>query len=144
MPEIDKLRAFLDSNVIFSGLYSGGGAPGLVLQRAAEGRFMTVLSRQVLDEVVSTIAEKLPGVMHALHAFLENIPLEVCPDLDHRSIEEWAGIVGEDDAPIAAAACAAEVDFLVSGDGHFLKARTASAEKGLRIVSPADILRYIP
>ncbi len=143
MAERAKPRVFLDSNVIFSGLYSGQGPPGRVIGHAVEGGFVTVLSRQVLDEVVRTIAEKLPESLPSLRTLLENMPLEVCEDPDPASVEDWIGLVGKDDAPIAAAARTAEVDCLVSGDAHFLKARKAAARRGLKIVSPSDFLGRI-
>ncbi|NPV60803.1 MAG: PIN domain-containing protein [Actinobacteria bacterium] len=133
-----KIRAFLDSNVIFSGLRSDDGPPGAVIERAAGGGFSPVVSRQVLEEVVRVVAAKLPDGLPSLHALLLNMPLEVCEDPDPEAVAAWVRIVGKDDAPIAAAASAAEVDCLVSGDGHFLKARDAAAKKGLRIVSPSE------
>jgi len=140
MAEKARTRVFVDSNVIFSGLYSGKGPPGAVLERAVEGRFTMVISRQVLDEVVRVIAVKLQDALPALRVLLLNMPLEVCEDPDAPLVEAWAKIVGADDAPIAAAASAAEVDLLVSGDNHFLKVRAAAEKKGLRIISPSEFL----
>jgi len=136
----DKTRVFLDSNVIFSGLYSGNGPPGAILERAVEGDFTLVLSRQVLDEVVRTFAAKLPAALPALNTLLLSMPLEVCEDPVPSAVKAWTKITGADDAPIAAAASAAEVDFLISGDSHFLEAAAAAAKKGLRIVSPSDFM----
>lgn len=141
MAEGAKTRVFLDSNVIFSGLYSGEGPPGDVLEQAVEGRFSKVISRQILDEVVRTVAMKLPAALPALHTLLLGVALEVCGDPDPTAVAAWAKITGADDAPIAAAAAIAEVDFFVSGDSHFLKAAAAAEKKGLRIISPADFLR---
>lgn len=135
-----RIRAFLDSNVLFSGLRSGTGPPGAVIEQAARGGFSPVVSRQVLEEVVRVVAAKLPEALPSLHALLLNMPLEVCEDPEQGAVAVWARMVGKDDAPIAAAAAAAEVDCLVSGDGHFLKARGAAAKRGLRIVSPAEFL----
>jgi len=135
-----RIRAFLDSNVIFSGLYSGGGPPGAVIEQAVEGRFTMVISRQVLDEVVRTIAEKLPDAVPNLWILLTNTPIEICRDPEPGDIEAWVEITGADDAPIAAAAGAAEVDFFVSGDSHFLKAAVEAEKKGLHVVSPSDFL----
>ncbi|RJP34462.1 MAG: PIN domain-containing protein [Actinobacteria bacterium] len=135
-----KTRAFVDSNVIFSGLYSDKGPPGTVLEQAVEGRYTMVVSRQVLDEVVRTVAEKLPGALPLLQTLLLNLPLEVCGDPDTRDVVAWSKIVGEDDAPLAAAAAAAQVDLFVSGDNHFLTAAAAAEKRGLRIVSPTGFL----
>ena len=85
----DKVRVFLDSNVIFSGLYSGGGPPGAILEQAVEGGFLPVISRQILDEVVRTIAAKLPAALPALNALLLSMPLEVCEGPDSRAVKAW-------------------------------------------------------
>ncbi|MBC7248603.1 MAG: PIN domain-containing protein [Actinobacteria bacterium] len=142
-PREAGVRAFLDSNVFFSGFYSRKGAPGKILEEAAGGSFRVVVSRQVLDEVVRTLAEKLPGALPFLNAFLVNIPLEVCTDPGPGEVGAWEKVVGRDDAPIAAAAHAADVDLLVSGDRHFLEARSRAAGKGLRITSPAGFLHAL-
>ncbi len=139
----DRIRVFLDSNVIFSGLYSGQGPPGAVLEQAVEGRFSMIVSRQVLDEVVRTVSGRLPEALPSLRELLVNMPLEVCGDPDPSAVEAWSQLVGADDAPIAAAASAAEVDFLVSGDSHFLEAAAAAERKGLRIVSPTAFIAQI-
>lgn len=138
-----ELRAFVDSNVIFSGLYSGDGPPGAVLELAVEGSFSMVVSRQVLDEVVRTVAAKLPAALPSLRTLLLNMPLEVCEDPEPPLVEAWSKVVGADDAPIAAAARAAEVDLLVSGDGHFLKAAASARKRGLKIISPSDFLAHL-
>ena len=59
MPE-PKLRVFLDSNVIFSGIYSSKGAPAVILESFIEGRLMVVVSQQVMDEVIRTIKNMRP------------------------------------------------------------------------------------
>lgn len=138
-----ELRAFVDSNVIFSGLYCGDGPPGVVLELAVKGRFSMLVSRQVLDEVVRTIAAKLPAALPPLQTLLLNMPLGVCEDPEPSLVEAWSKIVGADDAPVAAAARAAEVDLLVSGDGHFLKAAAAAEKRGLKILSPSDFLAHL-
>jgi predicted nucleic acid-binding protein len=75
-----KLRVFLDSNVIFSGLYSAEGAPGIILERLIEGELKGVISQQVLDEVVRAIKLKLPEALPALRKLLMSLPLEIRPD----------------------------------------------------------------
>lgn len=139
----EKPRAFLDSNVFFSGLYSREGAPGRILEAAADGRFSPIVSRQVLDELVRVIGQKLPEALPLLREYLENLSLEVCADPSPAEVEKWVNVVGGYDAPIAAAAREAEADFLVSGDSHFLKAVDRARARGLLIVSPADFLHAI-
>jgi len=75
-----KPHVFLDSNVIFSGLYSAKGAPGIILERFIEGKLRVVISQQVLDEVIRTIKAKLPEALPALSKLLVNAPPEIRKD----------------------------------------------------------------
>jgi putative PIN family toxin of toxin-antitoxin system len=133
-------RVFLDSNVLFSGLHSPNGAPGLILRRFAEGKVAVVVSQLVLEEVVRTIKAKLPEALPALHRFLLNAPLEVVENPSSEETAKWAQMTNAEDAPILAAAVAAQVDYLVTGDQHFFDDTRIARELGLRIVKPVESL----
>jgi putative PIN family toxin of toxin-antitoxin system len=137
------LRVFLDTNVIFSGLYSPGGAPGIILKYFAAGRIGVVVSRQVLEEVVRTIKEKLPEALPALKRFLVNAPPEVWADPSIESIQHWSKEIHPADAAILAAAIAAKPDYFVTGDSHFLDNQAIRSRSGLNIVSPAQFLKLL-
>jgi len=63
-------RVFLDSNVLFSGLHSARGAPGIILDHFAKGAVIMVVSPLVLEEVVRTIKSKLPEALPSLYTLL--------------------------------------------------------------------------
>ncbi len=44
-----KPRIFLDSNVIFYGMYSSEKSTGVILERFIDGRLKVVISQQVLE-----------------------------------------------------------------------------------------------
>lgn len=134
-------RVFLDSNVIFSALYSPGGAPGILLARFIEGRISVVVSQMVLEEIVRTIADKLPGAIPALRRLLLNAPPQVVPDPTPESLARWAGILTPGDAAIIESAIAARPDYFVTGDNHFLRNKNVAEKSGLRILSPARFLK---
>jgi len=138
-----SMRVFLDSNVIFSGLHSPDGAPGRILERFIEGDFVAVISQQVLGELVRTIKEKLPAALPALRSLLLSVPPEVCKDAVPDDIARWARAINEEDAPILAAAVAAEPDYLVTGDAHFLSSPGIAKKSGLRILTPAQFLQLL-
>ncbi len=75
-----KIRAFLDTNVIFSGLYSAKGAPEAIIDYYAQGYFTTVVSRQMLDELIGTLKDKLPEALPTLRSLLVNMSPEVVAD----------------------------------------------------------------
>ncbi len=136
-----KPRVFLDSNVIFSGLHSPQGAPGAILERFIKGGINVVVSQQVLEEVIRTIKEKLPEALHALKKLLVSMPPEVITDPKLEDIKRWTRRLSVADAAILAAAVAAQPDYFVTGDNHFLENPGIREETGLHIVTPAQFLK---
>lgn len=140
MPE---LRVFLDTNVIFSGLYSSQGAPGAILRHFVEGHIRVVVSQQVLEEVIRTIKEKLPEALSALKRLLVNAPPEVEADPSPEAIQRWTKELHPADAVILAAAIAAKPDYFITGDNHFLENQVIKENAGLNIVTPARFLKLL-
>ena len=136
-------RVFLDSNVIFSGLYSPKGAPGAILTRFIKGDIIVVVSQQVLEEVIRTIREKLPVALPALKRLLVSLPPEVVADPEPQEMARWAGKLQYADAAILAAAVKAQADYFVAGDSHFTQDSSMTVETGLHIVAPAQFLRFL-
>ena len=139
MPE-PKLRIFLDSNVIFSGIYSSRGAPAVILERFIEGRIMVIVSQQVMDEVIRTIKEKLPEGLPALRKLLVNAPPEIRKAPTLEEIKRWSGLLDMGDAAILAAAVTAQPDYFVTGDRHFIDNPKIAEKAGLQIVTPAQFI----
>lgn len=135
------IRVFLDSNVIFSGLYSSKGAPGIILDRFISGRLTVVLSRQVLEEVVRTIKRAVPEVLPSLEQLLVNCPPEVVKDPSLEELKKWLGLMNPGDAPILGAALSAQPDYFITGDKHLFASPQLSKKSGLRFVTPAEFLR---
>lgn len=139
MPE-PKPQVFLDSNVIFSGIYSSKGAPAVILERFIEGKLMVVVSQQVLDEVIRTIKEKLPEALPALRKLMVNSPPEIRKDPTPEEVKHWSGLLDIGDAAIIAAAVTAQPDYFVTGDRHFIENPEIAERAGLQIVTPAQFL----
>lgn len=140
MPPEHKLRVFLDTNVIFSGLYSPDGAPGIILEQFIKGRLEVVISQQVLEEVVRTVQELLPEALPALRQLLLSSPPQITKDPTPEEVKRWAEIVHVGDAAIFAAAVAAQPDYFITGDRHFISNPQLVRESGLRIITPAQLL----
>ena len=138
-----KLRVFLDSNVIFSGLYSPRGAPGAILEHFIRGNISVVISQQVLEEVIRTLKEKLPEALPALKRLLVSIPPEVQADTIPKEIDRRAEKLHVADAAILAAAVAAQPDYFITGDKHFTDNQGIAEETGLHIVTPAQFLKFL-
>jgi putative PIN family toxin of toxin-antitoxin system len=134
-----KPRVFLDTNVIFSGLYSSKGAPGKILELFIKGEIDVVVSQQVLDEVVRTVKDKLPEALPALNTLLVNTPPEVVPSPEIEYIKQWPGVLSLADAAILAAAVASQTWNFVTVDRHFFKS-TILLGTGIIIETPASFL----
>lgn len=138
-----KPRVFLDSNVIFSGLYSSKGAPGKILELFIKGEIEVVVSQQVLDEVVRTVKDKLPEALPALNTLLVNTPPEVVPAPEIEKIKKWPGVLSLADAAILAAVHASQTYIFITGDRRFFKSTILSGT-GIFIETPATFLeRYL-
>jgi hypothetical protein len=136
-------RVFLDSNVIFSGLYSPEGAPGIILEHFIKGNIRVVVSQQVLEEVVRTVRAKLPDALPTLKRLLVSMPPEVVADPGREEIERWMKRLPLGDAAVLAAAIGAQPDYFITGDKHFTQSPAIGEEAGLRIVTPARFLELL-
>lgn len=131
------MRIFLDSNVIFSGIYIKAGPPGKILDMHTDGGIQIVVCRFVLEEVIRNIKVKRSKDIPALYAFLSNAPPAVVVDPGIDEILRWAKCFSYEDAIILAAAIHARVDCFVTGDKHFHSAALKSQKLKLKILTPA-------
>ncbi len=137
-------RVFFDTNVIFSGLHVQGGPPARLLQAYVEGHLVMIVSSQVLEELVRTIQIKLPHALPRLYLLLASNPPEILANPDEHDVARWTQVIHPADAPILAAAVAAQVDYLVTGNTrHFVDDPAVAGQSGLRIVTPAQLVNLL-
>ena len=134
-------RPFLDTNVLYSGLHSPTGPPGRILAAHAQGQLHTVVSPQVLEELVLVIRRKAPALLPLLHTFLVDTPPQVCTTPTLEEVQAAEDCANPSDAPILAAARLAVADCLVTGDRAF--ATEAAACAGLPIATPREYLQSL-
>ena len=129
------MRIVLDTNVLMSGIFFAG-PPHQILNAWRSGRFVLVLSPEILEEYYRT-AEELSeqfgdmGVQRilsllAVHSELVNAPLmssQVCSD--------------RDDDKFIACALAGSSKIIVSGDKALLR---VSGYKGVEVLRPRQFL----
>jgi hypothetical protein len=138
-----KPRVFLDSNVIFSGLYSPRGSPALILEHFVAGDISVVVSQQVLEEVVRTIKKKLPDALPILKRLLMSTPPEVTSDPPLEAIKRRKKKLSIADASVLEAAITARPDYFITGDNHFLDDPHLSEDTGLHIITPTGFLKIL-
>ena len=136
----DRLRVFLDTNVLFSGLRTPGGKPHRILEAATGGDMQAVVSGGVLVELLRNIRRKAPDLLAALGIFLTGTPLEIVPEPSPQDTEPWSQAGLGTDAPIVAAAVLAEVDYFCTGDRRLLEKASLMQRAGLCVVAPGDLL----
>lgn len=105
-------RVFLDANVLFPASL-GGAAFDLMWELMVAGRVVGVTSRRCVVEARANLEHKRPDALGTLDSRLQSTT--IVPE--GRRHSEWAReLVGPADAHVLAAARAAQVDAVVTGD----------------------------
>lgn len=135
-----KLKVFIDSNVFISGLYSGKGNPGLILNNFIFGNIDISISQKVLNEIIAVLKEKMPDILSTLQKFLLSHPPEIIKDPTSENIAKWSGIINKNDAMILESAITCQPDYFITGDKHFFGNTLIDQKSGLKIVKPQEFL----
>ena len=134
-------RVFLDTNVLFSGIYSRSGTPARLLG-AASREYDAVISAAVVDELTRNISLKAPALLPDLVAFILATPLTIIANPPPNTVEPWLAAGLAEDAMIVAAAVQAEVDYFCTGDAALLRS-LATHEMPFRVRRPTELLAII-
>lgn len=133
-------RVFLDTSALIAGLLSPTGSAHEVLRLFEIGVVKLILSRQVLVEADRNLTTKMPMLLDAYHDFLRRLGPEVVEDPGHEAVSRAKQVIHQADAPILAAAVAAQVDYLITWNTrHFLK-KSVQDFTSFPIVTPAEFL----
>jgi len=137
------IRAFIDTSILFSACYSSSGASAEIIRENLRGNIGLVISALVLEEARRTLAQKVPQALPLFTQLLEAVPFEVVRPTK-REVLAAATYTELKDAPIVAAAKAAQVDYLVSLDRrHLVGVEAVSQQSGLAIMLPDDFLSQL-
>ncbi len=136
-----KIKVFIDTNVLIAGVNSVTGASATILDLCEARVLQMVVSRQVLIEADRNFAAKFPQLVGRFRQFMHNLAPLMVEDPTPESMEKAATIIDRKDAPILAAAENANVDFLITLDKkHFLNPKTRQKVM-LKVVSPIEFLQ---
>lgn len=131
------MKAFLDTNVVLAAFLTQGVCHGL-FQRAIAGEIEIVVSEQVLAEAEKHLrgkfhvsAAECAKTLSLVRATSQVVPIPAAPPKTSRD---------PDDNAILAAAVAAGVSHLVTGDKDLL---VLDPPKGLRILKPAEFVHHL-
>jgi len=140
--EMAAIRAVLDTNVVVSALVWGGNPFGL-FRAAEEGRLLLFSSAALLTELhgvltrphlANRLAERRVSVADAVDRYA-TMTIQVRADVVRRVVRD-----DPDDDHVIAAAVAARVNVVVTGDRHLLD---VGSFDGVRIVRPLEALALL-
>ncbi len=136
-----KIKVFIDTRVLISGVASLTGASAAVLDLCEAESIQMVISRQVLVEADRNFSAKLPGLVSEFREFIRNLVPLMVEDAPAAAVERAAGLIGRKDAAILAAAIESKVESLITLDKkHFLKQKV-QRNIPIEICTPSDFLR---
>ena len=137
-------RLFLDASVLIAALASEGGASRVILVLAEVGLVKPVVCPYVLQEVERNLAKKLPALLPLYRQLLERLPFEIVDNPPPPEVQRWTAVIAPKDAPVLAAAVAANPHRLVTLDTHdFLSSPQVAQQSGLVICTPGDLIRQV-
>lgn len=145
MPATIKMnRVFVDTSVLFAAAYSATGAARDLIKFAIQKRVQVILSQDVLTETERNLARKAPAKLEIYQQFLTLIEPEIVDRPGKEVVWQIEQYVAQKDAPIIAAAIAAQPDYLVTYDRKDLLDKPEVAEKsGLMIVTPDVVVKFV-
>lgn len=138
-----RLKVFLDSNVIISGLFSDKGSPRIVLDllsldlpllSCATGEYNIV-------EIERNLLKKMPDVLPVYRRYLKILNLEIVPLPLSKDIKKISGQIADKDIPVLASAINSNADFLVTGDKKDFE--KLKGKYPFKILSPSEFLYII-
>lgn len=142
-----RVKVFLDSSVILSGLLTDRNAPRLALDILSLGLpiLSGVTGRYNLTEIERDIANKLPAARAVVNECLPRMNLEIVflPFLDEMA--PFRGTVDDKDLPVLVSAIIAKADYFLTGDEKLLGQIAKQQAFSIRSIGAADFLdRVLP
>ncbi|TGM01030.1 putative toxin-antitoxin system toxin component, PIN family [Leptospira yasudae] len=130
------LKVLLDTNVYISAILFKG-KPRLVFQDLIDEVFSGYISREILDEIESTLSKpKFKLDDNFIQIVLSEIR-DITTLIKNKPIQDYLDLRDRDDYHILESAFAAKVDYLITGDKDLL---TLQKIKNFKIITPDEYL----
>lgn len=142
MPE--RIRVFLDTSALFSGIWSSEGGARMILKLGESGIINLRVSQQVLTEIEGVIRKKAPQELGTLALLLERSNIDIVSGITKDKLTKSSMVVNHPgDAKIIAAAWSSGVDYFITLDQvHFLKNRKLRKLLPFNVGTPGDFLSW--
>jgi predicted nucleic acid-binding protein len=140
----DKVRAFLDTNVLFAAVLSATGGARLVLKLGEVGAVRLWVGPQVLREADRVLTRKSPEKKALFVLLVERAGINVGPEPDAARLAQAGELVAyAPDARILAEALAAEVDYFVTLDRVYFVDNLRLTDLPFSVGTPGDFLAWL-
>ena len=130
-------RVMLDTNILFSAMYSLSGKPFAAFYKVSKMPYRLVLCDQIIDELRRSFNRKFPAKITIIERFLSIAQYDLITitpeDMTASDVEPIRDV---SDRPIILAARKAKVDIFITGDKDFLDSRVTDP----RIMTAAQFL----
>lgn len=139
------MRVVLDTNVWVSGLAFPDGPPGQIVEAVRVGELRALASWALAEEIVDVLgrpAMRELGVTSRMVIETLFLLAPLLPDVEAPFPDRDPG-----DARVVSSALASAADAMVTGDRDLLDdatLRALLAEKGIEVLTPAEILARLP
>ena len=116
------MRILIDSNVLFSAVYSKGSIPYQAYFKAVEPPYQCLICEQTFEELRRAYNRKFPDKIGALERFITSaLPVIEVVHVPPSQYPDENEIRDPDDRPILRAAIKAGADIIITGDNDFLE-----------------------
>jgi putative PIN family toxin of toxin-antitoxin system len=115
-------RVMLDTNVLFSAMYTPNGKAFAALSKASQTPYRLVICDQIIDELRRNFNNKFPSKVWVVERFLAIAQYDLVTITSEDIINnDEDGIRDATDRPILRAARKVKIDIFVTGDNDFLE-----------------------
>ena len=139
-----KLNVYLDTSVLFAGIWSNKGGSRLILKLGEAGAIHLLVNSQVLIEIENALRSKAPDLLGVLTLILDRGNLVVVKSpLPETILQCQAFLYHPGDVQVLASAWDSGADYFVTLDRkHSLENQSLKSEKPFPIGTPGDFLSW--
>jgi len=133
-------RVFLDTSALLAGLISSKGAAREVLSGGEMRVFEILVSSQVLLEADRNIEKKFPRLLMEYRDYMRSCEPTLVADPTPAQVKAAVPMVGEDDAPILAAALQSGAQFLITWNTRHFMTPKVPKDLPVQILNPGEFI----
>ncbi|MFV2045187.1 MAG: PIN domain-containing protein [Anaerolineales bacterium] len=140
-----RIRIFLDTSVIFAGIWSSKGGGRMLLRLGEAGAISLVTSRLPIQELEGALRNRAPQSLGALALLLDGSDIAVVGEPAAADRSAARSLVDHPaDADILASAMGGDIEYFVTLDRkHFLDNEKLTHTLAFKIGTPGECLEWI-